>query len=176
MSQCRVLCDKLVSSSCKYAEWFSDLYYQTIIVSMRFGGMLMTDQELRDDPQLELSSTKCLQRRGNREPQQRHCCMCNRGEVDDEGESPIKLRACGRCKISLYCGRECQVKHWKTIHKTQCKKVIELNAEEPWVFIAVVGFIERCHSHRRTTMIRLLEQDGSVRKRTGNGDLALLNE
>ncbi len=28
--------------------------------------------------------------------------------------------SCSRCKSVSYCGRECQVKHWKDGHKTQC--------------------------------------------------------
>ena len=31
-----------------------------------------------------------------------------------------KLKQCARCKAAWYCGRECQVKHWKDGHKTDC--------------------------------------------------------
>ena len=29
---------------------------------------------------------------------------------------------CGRCKAKHYCGRECQVAHWKHRHKEECVK------------------------------------------------------
>ena len=30
---------------------------------------------------------------------------------------------CARCKVSYYCGRECQKKHWKS-HKKYCKQFL----------------------------------------------------
>ncbi len=33
------------------------------------------------------------------------------------------LSACSRCKVTLYCSRECQVAHWKDGHKAECKKL-----------------------------------------------------
>jgi len=33
-----------------------------------------------------------------------------------------KMKQCVRCKAAWYCGRECQVKHWKDGHKTECIK------------------------------------------------------
>lgn len=29
--------------------------------------------------------------------------------------------ACGGCQVVKYCGRDCQVNHWKESHKTKCK-------------------------------------------------------
>jgi hypothetical protein len=31
-----------------------------------------------------------------------------------------KLPRCSQCKISYYCGRKCQSKHWKLGHKSDC--------------------------------------------------------
>ncbi len=31
-----------------------------------------------------------------------------------------KLLVCSRCYLCRYCGKECQVNHWKTLHKSQC--------------------------------------------------------
>jgi TPR repeat protein len=32
------------------------------------------------------------------------------------------LKPCSRCKAVVYCGKECQAKHWKTRgHKAECK-------------------------------------------------------
>ena len=30
------------------------------------------------------------------------------------------LQQCGRCKVLLYCGEECQREHWALVHKAQC--------------------------------------------------------
>lgn len=30
------------------------------------------------------------------------------------------LKRCSRCKAKLYCSRECQVSHWKSVHKYDC--------------------------------------------------------
>ncbi len=37
---------------------------------------------------------------------------------------------CGKCKISYYCSRECQKRHWKT-HKLVCKETLENIAANP---------------------------------------------
>jgi len=35
-------------------------------------------------------------------------------------EDPTILKRCGKCKLVLYCCREHQVQHWKTVHKAEC--------------------------------------------------------
>ena len=37
-------------------------------------------------------------------------------------DSDKKLMACGRCKTSHYCSKECQLSHRKIGHKLVCKK------------------------------------------------------
>jgi tetratricopeptide (TPR) repeat protein len=37
------------------------------------------------------------------------------------GKTPQTLKKCGRCKSTLYCGRECQEKHWPA-HKKSCSQ------------------------------------------------------
>ena len=32
----------------------------------------------------------------------------------------IGLKKCGKCLEALYCGRDCQVKHWRSEHKRVC--------------------------------------------------------
>ena len=47
-------------------------------------------------------------------------CVCaNCGAPDDPSPDGAKLKNCSFCKAAKYCGRECQVKHWKK-HKVQC--------------------------------------------------------
>ena len=38
-------------------------------------------------------------------------------------QAPIgtSLKSCSRCGIVLYCGRDCQLAHWKAGHKKSCK-------------------------------------------------------
>ena len=45
------------------------------------------------------------------------CANC--GASDDSSPDGVKLRPCSVCKTALYCGRGCQVEHWKA-HKPHC--------------------------------------------------------
>jgi len=48
----------------------------------------------------------------------RVCSNCGIGERG----SGAALKPCSQCKVALYCGRECQVQHWKAGgHKAVCK-------------------------------------------------------
>ena len=38
-----------------------------------------------------------------------------------EAPSGTSLKSCSRCGIVLYCGRDCQLAHWKAGHKKSCK-------------------------------------------------------
>ena len=55
-------------------------------------------------------------------PKPFECASCYRPHDPSEN----KLRPCKRCHRVYYCGRECQVKHWKKEgvygHKQQCNK------------------------------------------------------
>ena len=55
-------------------------------------------------------------------PKPLECATCYRPHDPSEH----KLRPCNRCHRVYYCGRECQVKHWKRkdwkSHKQNCKK------------------------------------------------------
>ena len=42
------------------------------------------------------------------------CILCKRRSKD--------LKRCTKCKWASYCGRECQLSHWKEGHKAECKK------------------------------------------------------
>ena len=44
-----------------------------------------------------------------------------RGTCGHCGASGTPLKACSGCSIVLYCGRDCQVAHWKAGHKKDCK-------------------------------------------------------
>ncbi|GFH52320.1 hypothetical protein CTEN210_08796 [Chaetoceros tenuissimus] len=39
------------------------------------------------------------------------------------------LRACTRCKVVLYCSRECQTRHWKH-HKLVCKRIADTRKDK----------------------------------------------
>merc|ERR1711865_433713 len=54
-------------------------------------------------------------------PKPLECATCYRPHDPSEH----KLNACNRCHRVYYCGRECQVKHWKKErngHKKRCNK------------------------------------------------------
>jgi len=44
----------------------------------------------------------------------RICSNCKKGETEDH-----KMDACGRCKVTYYCSKECQRKDWP-VHKKFC--------------------------------------------------------
>jgi hypothetical protein len=39
------------------------------------------------------------------------------------------LMNCARCKVALYCSRDCQTADWTSGHKTQCKSFVEARAK-----------------------------------------------
>lgn len=41
----------------------------------------------------------------------------NCGVMEETGK---KLLRCSRCKIAMYCSKDCQVKAWKSGHKREC--------------------------------------------------------
>mmetsp|Transcript_30033 Transcript_30033/g.69282 ORF Transcript_30033/g.69282 Transcript_30033/m.69282 type:complete len:331 (-) Transcript_30033:9-1001(-) len=45
----------------------------------------------------------------------RRCFAC--GEEETVG---LKTKRCGACKVAQYCGRDCQISHWKESHKQLC--------------------------------------------------------
>jgi len=53
--------------------------------------------------------------------QSRCCWYCGRGEET----LPTKLQKCTRCRLAVYCNRECQRGDWK-LHKAKCKKLTEI--------------------------------------------------
>lgn len=40
-----------------------------------------------------------------------HCAYCTQPEA---------TKRCGKCKIVAYCSRDCQMKHWTSIHRKSC--------------------------------------------------------
>jgi TPR repeat protein len=59
----------------------------------------------------------------------------------------VTIRLCAACKAVGYCGRECQMKHWRLGHKADCegvdtlrKKMTDFNARAfPFMQIAAAG-------------------------------------
>lgn len=56
----------------------------------------------------------------------RYCMQCRVAEDDPEAKE--KLLRCVRCRIGLYCSRECQKKNWP-LHKRICKNLQSTWAE-----------------------------------------------
>ena len=45
-----------------------------------------------------------------------NCAQCKKSALAET------LNRCAKCKLYRYCGKECQVKHWKAGHKKDCVK------------------------------------------------------
>lgn len=54
-----------------------------------------------------------------------HCGFCKKEEPED-----VLFSRCAKCRMVYYCGRDCQVKGWKT-HKRVCKAVPKTSLKEP---------------------------------------------
>eukprot|EP00985_Skeletonema_marinoi_P001213 scaffold489_cov105-Skeletonema_marinoi.AAC.2 len=52
-----------------------------------------------------------------------HCTNCR----EKAGSSPLKRWQCVQCLGAWYCGKECQVQHWKAGRKIDCIKRIKLH-------------------------------------------------
>ena len=47
------------------------------------------------------------------------CCAA----CDTPKTTKRPLKSCNRCHTAQYCNRDCQMNHWKTGHKTECKRL-----------------------------------------------------
>jgi hypothetical protein len=60
----------------------------------------------------------------------RRCCGCR--NIISIGE----YLKCSKCKVCIYCSKNCQVNHWKLCHKKTCKKqLISPPKEEDCMFV-----------------------------------------
>lgn len=50
----------------------------------------------------------------------RKCAQCGVDSWRMCGDVAWSNNACGRCFRVWYCGRECQSKHWSSVHRSQC--------------------------------------------------------
>ncbi|KAL7545358.1 hypothetical protein ACHAWF_008706 [Thalassiosira exigua] len=58
---------------------------------------------------------------GSEEEQGGDCCNnCGMPAALLKIETGKKLLRCARCRIALYCNKECQIDHWKRGHKLKC--------------------------------------------------------
>lgn len=49
-----------------------------------------------------------------------HCANCNKTANEQPDH---RLSLCGRCKLVKYCSKECQITHWKKIHRAVCNSM-----------------------------------------------------
>ena len=52
------------------------------------------------------------------------CGNCNKSE----SELQLALKCCSRCKIALYCSKECQLEDYKNRHKVLCLKTVSVKS------------------------------------------------
>eukprot|EP01084_Bolivina_argentea_P292531 502929_1 len=48
--------------------------------------------------------------------------FCSNCDISD-----VKLRRCTGCRTVSYCCKQCQVKHWKSTHKKECKHLKQID-------------------------------------------------
>ena len=53
-----------------------------------------------------------------------NCLIFNWGYEDES------LQRCSRCKVLVYCDKQCQQEHWRLVHKHHCKKMAMARTEE----------------------------------------------
>ena len=59
------------------------------------------------------------------------CANCSKTTRDKDASGKyLELKKCKRCKTVVYCCRECQVTHWKAVHKVECKMFVKARARE----------------------------------------------
>jgi hypothetical protein len=63
---------------------------------------------------MEFAVTGATKNCSNLPPYQ--CNSCHKNLQED------LINRCSRCKVAIYCGRECQKKDWKAIHQKECHK------------------------------------------------------
>jgi len=49
-----------------------------------------------------------------------HCRVCGNCYAYEGSDGALKLSACSRCGLVMYCSRDCQRAHWKANHKQRC--------------------------------------------------------
>lgn len=65
-----------------------------------------------------------------KDPSRSECANC--GTVD------LPLHKCGKCKVTMYCGRPCQTQHWKADHKARC---VPIDARKPSAEVRPSGVV-----------------------------------
>ncbi|CAB9498706.1 expressed unknown protein [Seminavis robusta] len=70
-------------------------------------------------------------------------CDCCGTKEKSTSEMPV----CGRCRVTYYCSKECQQKHWQQVHWKLCRKKGEFRCGDVVIALepfASVGFGGRC--------------------------------
>ena len=64
--------------------------------------------------------TPNIMRKNFRKQVGKTCFRCGRSDLDKD----VTLKQCGKCEFFFYCGKECQLSHWKeSNHIGECKQL-----------------------------------------------------
>ena len=64
--------------------------------------------------------TPNIMRKNFRKQVGKTCFRCGRSDLDKD----VTLKQCGKCEFFFYCGKECQLSHWKELnHIGECKQL-----------------------------------------------------
>ena len=53
------------------------------------------------------------------------CANCIIYDWEQEEDRSL-IQCCAKCKLMLYCSKQCQKEHWYNVHKFQCKYLAKL--------------------------------------------------
>lgn len=65
----------------------------------------------------DITRRQAKQNRDAKKGASKTCAKCNKDLGKDGGMK------CSKCLVTLYCGRDCQVAHWKEAHKVECENL-----------------------------------------------------
>ena len=68
----------------------------------------------------------------------------------EQEEDRSSLQCCAKCKLLLYCSKQCQKKHWFNVHKDQCKYLARLK-----VYPQSVDYEATCFDSKEEGRLRL---------------------
>jgi hypothetical protein len=140
----RLAVDSLTVQICQF-HWPNHLKFQTMALILQRSGRWWSKTEVRNSSKLSricnagggenksfehespilyditrTSKSKIEIEKVTMAPFVSPCVCASCGAPGDSIPDGVKLKPCSVCKTAKYCGRECQVEHWKK-HKPDCR-------------------------------------------------------
>lgn len=102
-----------------FVQTYDPLFQCVIFLSFTNGEMLMCKSYIvnRDDYQMQPVQKTRMDDKAIQTIDTSHCNYCTR--------TSTALKYCGKCRVTAYCSRECQLKDWSD-HKPMCNTLQDL--------------------------------------------------